>query len=249
MIYSRNIFYFNKILTGQTGVENMKRWNISSYLLIGQDRQKADVFTESVSIKGHVGLTVLEQTPDDRKIVRTHLHHNRSLGGAGVHIQSPALKVVGPEQLGIETAGQHAGVMAKTIAGLVGGIRHDAPGPSLGLSQITVLLVVQKLGQTLEIGKPPGAGGKMLIEDAVQKQTAFRGEQRGSKQFVPNPVGITVWMADKRWKNDVVLQNEPEPVKKTGLCKCGAGIDINYNFDGESTGSCWSCFNEFKQRA
>ncbi len=75
------------------------------------------------------------------------------------------------------------------------------------------------------------------VETAIEKQKSFRGEQRASKQFVPNPVGISVFINKKRWKNDVVLQGEKSAPKSTGLCKCGAGIDV-----GPSK-QCWTCYN------
>jgi len=86
-----------------------------------------------------------------------------------------------------------------------------------------------------------------LIVSAVDRQKAFRGQQRAAKEFVPNPVGIPHWLHEKRWKNDVVLQNEPEPEKKTGLCKCGVGVDVNFNLNGEPTGACWDCYDNFRK--
>jgi len=86
-----------------------------------------------------------------------------------------------------------------------------------------------------------------LIETAIQKQTVFRGEQRASKEFVPNPVGISVFLNKKRWKNEIVLQNEPEPEKKTGLCKCGAEVNVNFNLNGEPSGACWVCYDKMRK--
>lgn len=85
------------------------------------------------------------------------------------------------------------------------------------------------------------------IENAIQKQTAFRGQQRAAKEFVPQPILISAFINKKRFKNDVVLQNEKEPEKKTGLCKCGKGIDINFNLNGEPTGACWTCYDKLSK--
>jgi hypothetical protein len=64
------------------------------------------------------------------------------------------------------------------------------------------------------------------VETAIQRQKTFRSQQRASGDFVSNPVCITRWLNEKRWKNDVILESEDEkPSKAIKKCRFEGCID------------------------
>jgi len=57
------------------------------------------------------------------------------------------------------------------------------------------------------------------ITAALNSQSEFRRLQRAAEEYVPQPVGITVWMRQKRYKDDIVLEDEKEVcIKTVGKC-------------------------------
>jgi len=84
------------------------------------------------------------------------------------------------------------------------------------------------------------------VESAMGKQTAFRGQERAAGEFVPQPIVMSRWMNEKRFDREIVLQGDKSKPKSTGLCSCGAEVNVNINMNGEPTGKCWPCHDKLR---
>jgi hypothetical protein len=62
--------------------------------------------------------------------------------------------------------------------------------------------------------------GLKACELAIQAQAIFRRKERQGNNFVPQPVGLSVWLNEERWT--MMLEEEHKEETKARICACGA---------------------------